>query len=87
MRLKQGENEARKAYVLTMLTENPRASFAKLQKGLKDKFGHAMQQQLLRTYVEEFTTTLMVDPFKQPIEVTEATVKSVLAAAPIGEGR
>jgi hypothetical protein len=69
MRLKQGENQARKAYVMTMLTENPRASYAALQRGLKDRFGHAMQQGLLRGYVEEYTVTLTA-PIK--VTITEA---------------
>ncbi len=71
MRLKQGENETRKAYVMSMLMENPRASYAYLQRGLKDRFGHAMQQQLLRSYVEEFTVTLTV-----PAQTTVSDAKT-----------
>lgn len=48
MRLQPEVYKARRAFLFEQLTADPKASYVSLQRALKEKFGHAMQQRILR---------------------------------------
>ncbi len=48
MRLKPAVYIERRAFLFEQLDANPKASYASLQRALKEKFKHAMQQKILR---------------------------------------
>jgi len=54
MRLKPAVYVERRAFLFNLLTANPETSYASLQRALKEKFGHAMQQRILRSIRADF---------------------------------
>ncbi len=54
MRLKPAVYIERRAFLFEQLDANPKASYASLQRALKEKFKHAMQQKILKAVREDW---------------------------------
>lgn len=64
MRLKPELFNRRRTYVFDLLRAEPGRSYASIQRGLRDNFGQAMQQKVLRRLRSDFDTLNLFAPIE-----------------------